>query len=91
MRDIPLSLFYIVAITGLNIVGFIMAGFGSDNKYALFGGVRAGAQLISYEIPLILALLAVAMIDQTLNLNVMIGAQDDIPYMSSSHCPSWSS
>jgi NADH-quinone oxidoreductase subunit H len=81
VRNLPLGLFYIVAITGLNIVGFVMAGFGSDNKYALLGGVRAGAQLISYEIPLILALLAVAMVDQTLNLNVMIDQQDTVPYM----------
>jgi NADH-quinone oxidoreductase subunit H len=81
VRNIPLGLFYIVAITGLNIVGFVMAGFGSDNKYALLGGVRAGAQLISYEIPLILSLVAVAMVDQTLNLGVMIEAQDEVPYL----------
>ena len=46
----------------LSIVGFVMAGWGSDNKYALLGGVRAAAQLISYEIPLVMAVLAVAMI-----------------------------
>ncbi|MEX2238148.1 MAG: NADH-quinone oxidoreductase subunit NuoH [Dehalococcoidia bacterium] len=81
VRNLPLGLFYIVAITGLNIVGFVMAGFGSDNKYALLGGVRAGAQLISYELPLVLSLLAVAMVDQTLNLGDIITGQHAVPFL----------
>ena len=68
IRNLTLGLFYIVAVSGLSIVGFVMAGWGSDNKYALLGGVRAGAQLISYEIPLVLAIVAVAMLAQTLNV-----------------------
>ena len=51
---LDLGLFYIVAVTGLYFVGFLMAGWASDNRYALLGGMRAAAQLISYEIPLIL-------------------------------------
>ena len=47
----------------------VMAGWGSDNKYALLGGVRAGAQLISYEVPLILVVVAIAMLGQTMNLS----------------------
>ncbi len=58
-----------------------MAGWGSDNKYALLGGVRAAAQLISYEIPLVMAVLAVAMIPQSLNLAQIVGAQEDTPYI----------
>ncbi|MPZ22130.1 MAG: NADH-quinone oxidoreductase subunit NuoH [Dehalococcoidia bacterium] len=80
VRNLPLGLFYIVAITGLNIVGLVMAGFGSANKYAVMGGARAGAQLISYEIPLILSLLSVAMIDQTLNISAMVADQGTVPY-----------
>jgi NADH-quinone oxidoreductase subunit H len=59
-----------------------MAGWGSDNKYALLGGVRAGAQLISYEIPLILAAVAVAMLGQSLNLYTLVGLQDDTPFIA---------
>ena len=81
IRNLTLGLFFFVAVTGLSIVGFVMAGWGSDNKYALLGGVRAAAQLISYEIPLVMAVLAVAMIPQSLNLALIVGAQADTPYI----------
>ncbi len=51
VRDLQLGLFYIIAISGVNTIGFIVAGWASDNKYALLGAIRAAAQLISYEIP----------------------------------------
>lgn len=82
IRSMPLALFYIVAVSGLSIVGFVMAGWGSDNKYALLGGVRAGAQLISYEIPLILAVVGIAMLGQTLDLSLIVARQDDTPFVA---------
>lgn len=81
VQDLTLGLFYFVAVTGLSIVGFVMAGWGSDNKYALLGGARAAAQLISYEIPLVMAVLAVAMVPQTLNLHEIVAGQNDTPYI----------
>ncbi len=54
----------------------MLAGWSSDNKYALIGGVRAAAQLISYEIPLVMALVAVAMLPQSLNVPAIVMAQD---------------
>jgi NADH-quinone oxidoreductase subunit H len=82
IRSMPLALFYILAVSSLSIVGFVMAGWGSDNKYALLGGVRAGAQLISYEVPLVLSLVAVAMLGQTLDLGKIVGLQDDTPWIA---------
>ena len=82
IRNMALGLFYILAVSGLSIVGFVMAGWGSDNKYALLGGVRAGAQLISYEVPLILSVVAIAMLGQTLNLAQIVGFQDDTPWIA---------
>ena len=82
VRNMALGLFYILAVSGLGIVGFVMAGWGSDNKYALLGGVRAGAQLISYEVPLILAAVAIAMLGQSLNLYTLVALQDDTPFIA---------
>ncbi len=81
VRNMTLGLFYVFAILGLNIVGIMMAGLGSGNKFALLGGIRAAAQMISYEIPLVLSLLSVAMITGTLNLNIIAEQQDRYPYI----------
>jgi NADH-quinone oxidoreductase subunit H len=79
VRDLQLGLFFIVAISGVAVIGYIMAGWASDNKYALLGAVRSAAQLISYEIPLILGVLAVSMVAGSLNLNDIVRQQDVIP------------
>jgi len=76
---LDLGLFYVVAVTGLSFIGFLMAGWASDNKYALLGGMRAAAQLISYEIPLVLALLAVSMVAGSLNLREIVEFQGRVP------------
>jgi NADH-quinone oxidoreductase subunit H len=79
VRDLQLGLFYIVAISGVTVIGYLMAGWASDNKYALLGAVRSAAQLISYEIPLILGVLAVSMVAGSLNLNAITLQQDTVP------------
>jgi len=76
---LDLGLFFIVAVTGLSFVGFLMAGWASDNKYALLGGLRAAAQLISYEIPMVLSLIAVTMIVGSLNLSEIVIFQGRVP------------
>jgi NADH-quinone oxidoreductase subunit H len=74
-RDLDLGIFYLLAISSLSTLGVLMAGWGSGNKYSLIGGVRAGAQLIAYELPLVLALAAVAIQAGTLSLNGVVAAQ----------------
>ncbi len=81
VRNLALGMFFVFAVLGLNIVGVLMAGLGSGNKYALLGGVRAAAQMISYEIPLVVALLAVAMVAGTLDLNAIVLQQADRPFV----------
>jgi NADH-quinone oxidoreductase subunit H len=81
VRNLTLGMFYVFAILGLNIVGILMAGLGSGNKFALLGGVRAAAQMISYEIPMVLALLAVAMVAGTLDLDRIASLQSDRPFI----------
>jgi NADH-quinone oxidoreductase subunit H len=79
IAPLPLSLLYLLAISGLSFVGFLMAGWGSDSKYALLGGMRAAAQLISYEIPLILAMIGVVMIVASADVYQIILFQDVVP------------
>lgn len=81
VRNLPLGMFFVFAVLGLNIVGVMMAGLGSGNKFALIGGVRAAAQMISYEIPLVLSLLSVSMIAGTLDLNEFAAKQGDYPFV----------
>ncbi|MFN0094518.1 MAG: NADH-quinone oxidoreductase subunit NuoH [Dehalococcoidia bacterium] len=81
VRNLPLGMFFVFAVLGLNIVGVMMAGLGSGNKFALIGGVRAAAQMISYEIPLVLSLLSVAMVAGTLDLNEFAIKQGDYPFI----------
>ncbi len=76
---LDLGLFYVIAVTGLSFVGFLMAGWASDNKYALLGGVRAAAQLISYEVPMVVTLVAVAMVAGSLNLSEIVIFQGRVP------------
>ncbi len=76
---LDLGVLFIVAVTGLSFVGFLMAGWASDNKYALLGGLRAAAQLISYEVPMVLSLIAVSMIVGSLSLSEIVIYQGRVP------------
>ena len=78
IRNMEMGLFYIVAFSVLSIVGLVAAGWASSNKYAVLGGFRAAAQLISYEIPLIMSVLGVAMLSQSLNLQSIVESQGTI-------------
>ena len=93
IRDLELGFLYIFGVLGLNIVGVVMAGWGSDNKYALLGGVRAAAQAISYELPMLMVAVGVVMVaashlqadgldaGQALNLNFIAADQKTTPYL----------
>jgi NADH-quinone oxidoreductase subunit H len=79
--DLDLGIFYFVAISSISTLAFIMAGWGSNNKYSLLGAMRAVAQMVSYEIPLLFSLLGVVMITQSFNLGVIVEAQAGIPFI----------
>lgn len=75
--DIGVGLLYYIAISGLTTIGALTAGWASNNKYALLGGMRAAAQMISYEIPLVMSVLGVILLSGSLNLNDIVAAQAD--------------
>ena len=75
-----IGLIFVIAITSINTLAVFMAGWSSLNKYAMFGAMRAVAMLVSYEIPMGLAVVAIAVAAQTLGLSNVVLAQD-VPYI----------
>jgi NADH-quinone oxidoreductase subunit H len=73
--DLNVGVFYVVAVSSLSTVGLIMAGWASNNKYALFGAMRSAAQIVSYEIPAVMTLIAIVMIVGSLSLQDIVAAQ----------------
>ncbi|MFJ8267786.1 NADH-quinone oxidoreductase subunit NuoH [Peribacillus asahii] len=76
--DIGVGLLYYIAISGITTIGVVAAGWASNNKYSLMGGMRAAAQMISYEIPLVMSLVGVVLLAGSLNLREIVAAQEDI-------------
>nr|WP_030925044.1 NADH-quinone oxidoreductase subunit NuoH [Streptosporangium amethystogenes] len=72
--DLDAGLFFVLAVMGIGVLGSIMAGWSSGNKYSVLGGMRSAAQLMSYELPLVLAASSVAMAAGTLSLPGIVAA-----------------
>ncbi|HEY7719254.1 MAG TPA: complex I subunit 1 family protein [Pedococcus sp.] len=72
--DVPASAVFVLAVTAVGILGTLMAGWASANKYSLLGAMRAAAQLLSYELPLVLAVASVCLAAGSLSLSGIAGA-----------------
>ncbi|MCA9944582.1 MAG: NADH-quinone oxidoreductase subunit NuoH [Anaerolineales bacterium] len=77
--DLNVGLFYILSISSISVVAILLAGWGSNNKYALLGAFRAVAQLVSYEVPMILSLLVPIILARSLSTVALVEAQT-IPF-----------
>ncbi|MFM7964159.1 MAG: complex I subunit 1/NuoH family protein, partial [Actinomycetota bacterium] len=70
------GIFYALAVSSLSVLGILMAGWASANKYSLLGGLRAAGQLIAYELPMVLAVIGVIIQAETMNLQQIVVAQN---------------
>ncbi len=77
IEDLDTGVFFALAVSSLSVLGVLMAGWASANKYSLIGALRAGGQLIAYELPLVLAVVGVVMQAGTLSLQGIVRAQSD--------------
>lgn len=75
IEDLDVGLFYALSVSSIGVIGMLMAGWSSANKYSLMGALRAAAQLIAYELPLVLTAAAVAMMAGSLSLVDIVEAQ----------------
>src|SRR5918999_260452 len=76
VEDLDVGLFYLLAISSVSTIGLLMAGWSSANKYALIGALRSAAQLIAYELPIVLGAAVVAMLAGTLSMVGIVEAQE---------------
>ena len=81
IQNLDMGLFYIIAFSVVGILGLVLAGWGSANKYGTLGGLRAAAQLISYEIPIIMVAISIGMLAQSLDLREIVHQQDDYIFL----------
>jgi NADH-quinone oxidoreductase subunit H len=73
--DLPIGFLFVLAITSLGVYGIVLAGWSSNNKYALLGGLRSSAQMVSYEISMALSLIPVLLITGNVTLSAVVNTQ----------------
>jgi NADH-quinone oxidoreductase subunit H len=78
--DLNVGIFYMIAVTALVVVGILLAGWSSNSKWALFGGMRSAAQVVSYEIPAGVAIMVPILMSGTLSMQGIIRAQGAWPW-----------
>ncbi len=80
IADLNVGILYVTAVTALVVVGILMAGWSSNNKWSLLGGIRSAAQIVSYEIPAGLSIFPVVLLAGTLSMQGIIAAQGAAPW-----------
>jgi len=78
VADLPVAVLYLLAFSSLGIYGVLLAGWSSNNKFSLLGGLRAAAQMVSYEIPLALAVTAIVVLAGSMSLVDIVRAQEGL-------------
>ena len=80
IADLDVGILYITAVTSLVVVGILMAGWSSNNKWSLLGGIRSAAQIVSYEIPAALSIFPIVLVTGSLSMQTIIAGQGWAPW-----------
>jgi NADH-quinone oxidoreductase subunit H len=85
--NLDIGLIYVPAMASLSVIGILMAGWASNNKYSLIGAMRSGAQIVSYELSVGLSLLSIAILTGSLNFNEIVQSQETGWWIFKGHIP----
>jgi NADH-quinone oxidoreductase subunit H len=80
MADLNVGIFYLVAISSLVGVGVFLGGYASNSKWSMLGGMRGASQIISYEIPVTISILAIVTLSGGMSFGKILGAQGGLPH-----------
>lgn len=80
IADFDLGIFYLLAVEAFVVIGIVMSGWASNNKWSLLGGMRSAAQIVSYEVPVSLTILTVVIVTGTMSIQGIIQAQGAAPW-----------
>jgi NADH-quinone oxidoreductase subunit H len=85
--DINIGVLYVSAISSVSVIGILMAGWASNNKYSLLGAMRSGAQMVSYELSVGLSVLSIIVLTGSLNINDIVLSQQNGWWLFKAHIP----
>ena len=87
MLDFDIGIFYVSAVSSLGVLGVLLAGWASNNKYSLIGAMRSGAQIVSYELSVGLSLITIIVLAGTMQFSEIVAGQADLWFIFKGHIP----
>ena len=87
--DMNIGVLYVIAVSSMGVIGVLLAGWSSNNKYSLIGAIRSGAQIVSYELSVGLALITIVIMAGSMQLSVIVEAQRDGWFIFKGHIPAF--
>ena len=87
--DINIGIFFITSVSSVSVIGILMAGWASNNKYSLLGAMRSGAQIVSYELSAGLSIIAIVVLSGSLRISDIVASQENGWWIFKGHLPVW--
>ena len=87
--DLNIGVLYVIAVSAMGVIGVLLAGWSSNNKYSLIGAMRSGAQIVSYELSVGLSIITIIILSGSMQLSVIVEAQRDGWFIFKGHIPAF--